>query len=491
MEKIIRQIENNEWDEAMKAFLEYSDTHVVDARSCIIGATLMEHYREHDTMFSFIADGLKMDPSNYELYILLGNYYALSNPDQAYLSYENALYHCSRSDNTSDLEAIRVLLNDYRCSNSISVRNVSFAILSYNTFEYTKGCIQSIRQTCCSDNYEIIVVDNASTDGSVEWLREQEDVILIENDTNVGFPAGCNQCINKANPENDIFLLNNDTLMLPNSLFWLRIGLYNDDRTGAAGAVTNCSGNGQQLDDSFNSLDEYLQFGTGINIPSQNAYELKVFLIMFAMLIKRKVLDKIGLLDERYTPGNFEDNDYGMRLLENGYDCVLCHNCYIYHYGSKSFGSDVDKYVALYETNREKFRDKWGFYIDRYVRRSKKIISLMEAPSGRELHVLEIGCGFGETLAAILYHFPEADLHGVEFDKHVAELGFKLFDIRCTDPIPLFSGNDRYDYIIISDLPKDAVDPETLLASYNYALRRNGYILVDTLDNTILWRNGV
>ncbi len=490
MDNIIRQIENNEWDEALKAFLEYSNGNTVDARSCIVGATIMEHYGEYDTMFSFITDGLKLDPFNYELYILLGNYFAHDNPDQAYLSYENALYHCERSGNTADLETIRVLLDDYRSSNSVSVRNVSFAILSYNTLEYTKGCINSIRQTCNEDCYEIIVVDNASTDGSVEWLREQNDIILIENSTNAGFPAGCNQCINKADPENDILLLNNDTLMLPNSLFWLRTGLYKDTRTGAAGAVTNCAGNGQQLDESFNSLDEYFRFGGSINVPSSDSYELKSFLIMFAMLIKRSAMDKIGLLDERYTPGNFEDNDYGMRLMENGYDCVLCHNCYIYHYGSKSFGSDINRYVELYETNREKFRNKWGFYIDRYVRRSSEVLSLMQAPSDRELCVLEIGCGFGETLAAIKFAFLNTDLHGVEFDKRVAELGSQRFDIRCVDPLPLFAGHKRYDYIIISDLPKETNDMEMLLASYNNALIRNGYVLVDALENTILWRNG-
>ena len=58
-----------------------------------------------------------------------------------------------------------------------------------DVLDLTRDCIESIRRTCNSDTYELIVIDNASKDGSVEWLREQKDIILIENAENVGFPA--------------------------------------------------------------------------------------------------------------------------------------------------------------------------------------------------------------------------------------------------------------------------------------------------------------
>lgn len=66
------------------------------------------------------------------------------------------------------------------------MRTTSIVILSYNTLSYTKLCIESIR-AYTKKSYEIIVVDNASTDGSLEWLKEQPDIKLIANRENAGF----------------------------------------------------------------------------------------------------------------------------------------------------------------------------------------------------------------------------------------------------------------------------------------------------------------
>lgn len=365
MNSILKMLNDDHWDEALKEFIAYTSKHELDEQACIIGATIMEHYGKCDSMFEFIKGGLKINPYNYELYLLLGNYYSTRNIIQAYLSYENALYHCINTGNDDDRNIIEQLLKNTDVSTIQFAKQVSYVILSYNTLDYTKACIESIRTTCYSQCYEIIVVDNASNDGSVEWLSKQDDIILIKNNENKGFPAGCNQGINAANPDNDIFLLNNDTIMLPNSLFWLRIGLYNDENVGATGAVTNYASNNQIVGGQYHTIDEYIRFGTSINVPDANPYEEKIFLIMFAMLIKRKCLNSVGLLDELFTPGNFEDNDYGLRIMENGYKCMLCHNSYVYHFGSKSFGKNPKHYEDIYNINREKFINKWGDYLSK------------------------------------------------------------------------------------------------------------------------------
>ncbi len=360
MDTILELIENNLWDEALKQFIDHTEHENTNEQACIIGATIMEHYDEYDSMFKFIRGGLMLNPYNYELYLLLGNYYRTKNILQAYLSYENALYHCLNTGSDDDRSIIEQLLRNTADFTGQFPKKVSFIVLSYNTLDYTKACIESIRNTCYSQCYELIVVDNASNDGSVEWLSEQNDIILIKNDENKGFPAGCNQGIKAASQNNDIFLLNNDTILLPNSLFWLRIGLYDDEKVGATGAVTNYATNGQIIGGKYDTTEEYIRFGTSINIPDANPYEEKNFLVMFAMLIKRKCFNVVGLLDELFTPGNFEDNDYGLRIMENGYKCILCHNSYIYHFGSKSFGKNAEAFKDLYYTNLAKFKKKWG-----------------------------------------------------------------------------------------------------------------------------------
>lgn len=474
MNHILDLIEKNLWDEALKLFMLNSEE--LTEESCIIGATIMEHFGEHESAFSFIKGGLKLNPCNYELYLLLGNYYRSRNMLQAYLAYENALYHCINNGTDADRSVIEQIINDIDMPESGLPNKVSFVILSYNTLHYTKLCILSIRATCYSNCYEIIVVDNASSDGSAEWLSEQDDIILIKNDKNTGFPAGCNQGIKAANPDNDIFLLNSDTVMLHNSLFWLRVGLYDDEQIGASGAVSNYAANGQCVRVQCDSVEDYMQFGSTKNIPELHPYEEKSYLIMFAMLIKRECLNAVGLLDERFTPGNFEDNDYGLRIVEKGYKNILCHNSYIVHYGSKSFGADKEYYSNIYVANRENFKNKWGFYMDYYNIVREDVISMIDFPSESEFSVIEIGCGLGETLAKIKYKYPNSSVSGIEIVENIAKIGNKRFEIISGD-IETISLDRKYDIILFPDVLEQLREPEKVLISLKSQINKNGCVI--------------
>ena len=80
-------------------------------------------------------------------------------------------------------------------------------------------------------------------------------------------------------------------------------------------------------------VEEYITYGTAMNIPMENALEKKTWLVGFAMLLKRKALDEVGLLDERFSPGQNEDVDLCIRLNLAGWQMRLCHNSFIVHYG--------------------------------------------------------------------------------------------------------------------------------------------------------------
>ena len=134
-------------------------------------------------------------------------------------------------------------------------------ILSYNNRQLTQQCIESIRETTPASAREIVIVDNNSQEDSVEYLRQQDDIVLVENDFNAGFPGGCNIGIKASKKENDIFLLNNDTILCANSLYTLRMGLYERDNYGAAGCVTNNVSNNQTVIEDNLTIDEYKKFG--------------------------------------------------------------------------------------------------------------------------------------------------------------------------------------------------------------------------------------
>ena len=269
---------------------------------------------------------------------------------------------------------------------------ILIVLISYNSCHLTQECIKSIRNTLPDGLCKIVVVDNASTDGSAEWLSEQEDILLIKNTENIGFGPACNQAV-KATvgteyESYDVFLLNNDTRLTDNAVYFLKDALYSSDDVGAVGSVSNYAGNRQQVDVTFDRVEDYLEYGKRNNVlgKAENVRECgnktyvndgdagnlnragmdciceeRVRLSGFAMLIKRKVWDEIGGFDEDFAPGYFEDDALSMEILKKGYRLLLVKNSFIYHAGSQSF-SKLD-YDQLLIDHRDLFIKKYGFDI--------------------------------------------------------------------------------------------------------------------------------
>lgn len=292
-------------------------------------------------------------------------------------------------------------------------------IVSYNSEFIMKECIRSIRTTLADERYKIVVVDNASTDGIAEWLKEQDDILLIQNRTNVGFAPACNQAVNATvgteYEEYDIFLLNNDTRLTENSLHNLQIGLYSADDIGAVGAISNYAGNRQQVDVLFDHVDQYLEFGKNNNVSGTAECVERVRLSGFAMLVRRNVWDKTGGFDEDFAPGYFEDDALSMEILKCGYRLMLVKNSFIYHAGSQSF-SKVD-YNSLLEDHRSLFEKKYGFDIMDYAYPNEAILSCIQHGRDDKFAMLHIGCGLGAELKAARSMFRQCEAVGVEFDE--------------------------------------------------------------------------
>ncbi|GIO86605.1 hypothetical protein J25TS5_35370 [Paenibacillus faecis] len=361
----------------------------------------------------------------------------------------------------------------------------SIIILTYNQLEYTKQCIDSIRKYTETGTYELIVVDNKSTDGTPEWLSQQHDILAVLNDRNEGFPKGCNQGIAVAKGES-ILLLNNDVVVTPRWLELLVESLYSDERIAAVGPVTNSMSNFQQIDVPYKTIEEMFVFAdqfnrSALNTPEfQEAHEYRMRLMGYCLLVKRKVIDQIGLLDERFTPGNFEDDDFSFRMIEAGYHLVLCKNVFIHHYGSVSFGAKNEKYMALLNSNRQKFVEKWGFEPGGSSLIRNDIIQLL-SPFDRNavIRVLEIGCLCGGTLMGIKGKFKNAELHGIEENKAAAAMASNFANIKTANiekKIPDYPAN-YFDYIILADTLEHLQDPWEVVKNLSGLLKESGKIV--------------
>lgn len=234
----------------------------------------------------------------------------------------------------------------------------SIIILTYNNLNYNRICLESIKKYTTPGSYEIIIVDNNSSDGTREWLKEQTDIKLILNDENLGFPKGCNLGIGIAETDNDILVLNNDTKVTPRWLDNLKVCLYSDEKIGAAASITNNCSNYQAISVPYTDIENMIDFADKNNISNPEKWEEKSRLVAFCMLIKREVINKIGTFDERFTPGNFEDDDLCMRIIEAEYKLMVCNDSFIHHFGSTSFKENYAKFSNILKTNAHKFEEK-------------------------------------------------------------------------------------------------------------------------------------
>lgn len=360
-----------------------------------------------------------------------------------------------------------------------STKFTSIILVTYNQLNYTKICIESIRKFTLKNSYEIIIIDNNSSDDTVRWLKEQKDIILIENSVNLGFPIACNQGIEIAKGDS-ILLLNNDTIVTENWLNNLNKALYSSDEIGAVGAITNSASNGQQIEVKYNNIEEMLTFAANINKSiSKDNWNYKIRLIGFCLLFKKKILEEVGVLDERFSPGNYEDDDISFRIIEKGYKLILCKNVFIHHFGGASFGRD-QKFFQLNVINETKFKLKWGFTARYSAIVRYDLLQLIDEVKDKKMNLLDVGCGVGATLLELKNIYRNSNIYGIENSEEVGKITKGVCNglIGNIEDIEIPYEEKFFDYIILGDVLEHLVNPTKVLTNLNKYLKDEGKIIV-------------
>lgn len=234
-------------------------------------------------------------------------------------------------------------------------KSTTIAIPIYNAYEDTLKCIKSvIKHTKIP--YELLLIDDASSDKRINPMLEEfsskyDNIHLITNSKNQGFVKNVNKAFKYS--ENDILLLNSDTIVTPGWLSKIKTTAYTDASIGTVTPLSNNSGafsvpilnKVNLIDDNIGlnktaNIIEKLNSKT-INTPTANG---------FCMYIKRPVIDEVGLFDVGFKRGYGGENDFSMRLIDKGWKNVIDTTTYIYHNESASFGSEKQKLV---EENRK------------------------------------------------------------------------------------------------------------------------------------------
>jgi GT2 family glycosyltransferase len=230
----------------------------------------------------------------------------------------------------------------------LGMTRISVVVLNFNGKRHLEKCISALAEQT-HDNYEVIIVDNASSDGSVEYLESQFPwVTLIKNEKNLGFSGGINSGIKEANGDY-ILTLNDDTYADKHFLEYILEPMCSHADVGM------CACKMLFPDGRINSTGICLSrsaaaWDRGMLEPDDGRYNAQEEVFgpcAGAALYRKKMLDEIGLFDEDFFL-YIEDVDLAFRGRLAGWKCIYVPRAKVYHYhgGTAGYGSDLSVYYG-------------------------------------------------------------------------------------------------------------------------------------------------
>ncbi len=254
-----------------------------------------------------------------------------------------------------------------------TIPKVCIIILNWNGKKDTIECLDSVRKIEYL-NFKIILVDNASTDGSVEYIEKQyPEITIIQNKENMGFTGGNNVGIRKAlqTDAKYFLLLNNDTIVDKNLITECVTEFQKNESVGIIGPKVVYYNNPENIWCAGCSYNEVIgrsvMYGTFSKKKDFEKEEIVDWISFCVVMIKREVVEKIGVLDDDFF-SSYEDLDFCLRAKKAGYLCAYTPNTVVKHKIARDWGG-LDNPVYIYYQVRnallcmKKNRSAFGFFL--------------------------------------------------------------------------------------------------------------------------------
>jgi GT2 family glycosyltransferase len=232
---------------------------------------------------------------------------------------------------------------------------VAIVVLNWNGWKDTQMCLSSLRQLNYN-NYEVIVVDNGSSDDSVDRIRsDSPEVTIIENGENRGFAGGCNAGIGHAlsNTSDFVWLLNNDTIVDPEALRRLVDKAREDRRIAVVGSAIYFMEEPHSLQ-AWGGGRVNFCLGRSRHFLAPVRDDAVDFITGARMLVSREGFESVGLLDEQFFM-YWEDADLCFRVRKAKWKLAVAGDSRIWHKGSASVGKNSVSLDRYFNTSAAQF----------------------------------------------------------------------------------------------------------------------------------------
>ncbi len=260
----------------------------------------------------------------------------------------------------------------------------------FNKAELTLECLRSLKESF-GVSFELILINNASSDATQELLSRIDGPIIINNSTNMHFIHACNQGAEAARGHSILFL-NNDTTLEKHSLFAATKLLYSNEDVGAVGGkLVRMDGKLQEAGAILFSDGSTIGYGVGEN-PNDGEYLFRrtVDYCSGAFLLTRKNLfDACGGFSTKYQPAYYEDVDYCLRIRQMGYRTLYEPEAIVYH--AESSSSNEDSAARQQRNNRQILTDNHGGTLEGLLppSRSNALLSRSRDPGAKRILIIE------------------------------------------------------------------------------------------------------
>ena len=247
------------------------------------------------------------------------------------------------------------------------IPDVSIILVCWNNKQYLHPCLESLYEGGLKSSFDVVVVDNGSTDGSQQMLKEQfPEVLIIQNDHNVGLGRASNQGI-IATRGQYVLLLNNDTIVNGPSFDSMIEFLDTHPEVGAVGGrLLNPDGSDQSCHNNFTTLYEEFLVATRLGERFRTGYPAIInddevrsvdWMSSACLLLRRETLDQVGLLDEEYFIYG-DELDLQYRMKKASWQIYYLPHATTIHFGGRS--------MERWPRRKMVYRGKMMFYQKNY-----------------------------------------------------------------------------------------------------------------------------